>query len=137
MVREIIKDTMLLMQKSKPAFKTDLGIARDLLDTLKANEKICVGLAANMIGESKNIIAVQMGIVLVAMINPRIVSHSEESYETEEGCLSLTGVRKTTRWNEITVEYSDMLFKKHRNHYQGFTAQIIQHEIDHCNGVII
>ena len=90
-----------------------------------------------MIGENKNIIAVQMGIAAAVMINPEIVSHSAGSYETEEGCLSLEGVRKTKRWNEIEVEYYDMMMKKHRNKYKGFAAQIIQHEIDHCNGIII
>ena len=137
MVREIIKDTFILMKKSEKAGKEDIRIARDLLDTLNANKEICVGLAANMIGENKNIIAVQMGIIPVVMINPVIVSHSSGSYETEEGCLSLEGVRKTKRWNEIEVEYYDMMMKKHRNKYKGFAAQIIQHEIDHCNGIII
>ena len=137
MVREIIKDTFILMKKSERADKKDLQTARDLLDTLNANREICVGLAANMIGENKNIIAVQMGIIPVVMINPVIVSHSAGSYETEEGCLSLEGVRKTKRWNEIEVEYDDMMMKKHRNKYKGFAAQIIQHEIDHCNGIII
>ena len=137
MVREIIKDTFILMKKSERADKKDLQTARDLLDTLNANREICVGLAANMIGENKNIIAVQMGIAAAVMINPEIVSHSAGSYETEEGCLSLEGVRKTKRWNEIEVEYYDMMMKKHRNKYKGFAAQIIQHEIDHCNGIII
>ena len=137
MVREIIKDTFILMKKSERADKKDLQTARDLLDTLNANREICVGLAANMIGENKNIIAVQMGIIPVVMINPVIVRHSSGSYETEEGCLSLEGVRKTKRWNEIEVEYDDMMMKKHKNIYKGLAAQIIQHEIDHCNGIII
>ena len=137
MVREIIKDTFILMKKSEKAGKEDIRIARDLLDTLNANKEICVGLAANMIGENKNIIAVQMGIIPVVMINPVIVSHSAGSYETEEGCLSLEGVRKTRRWNEIEVEYDDMMMKKHKNLYKGLVSQIIQHEIDHCNGIII
>ena len=137
MVREIIKDTFILMKKSERADKKDLQTARDLLDTLNANREICVGLAPNMIGENKNIIAVQMGIIPVVMINPVIVRHSSGSYETEEGCLSLEGVRKTKRWNEIEVEYDDMMMKKHKNIYKGLAAQIIQHEIDHCNGIII
>ena len=137
MVREIIKDTFILMKKSERADKKDLQTARDLLDTLNANREICVGLAANMIGENKNIIAVQMGMIPVVMIEPKIVWHSSGSYETEEGCLSLEGVRKTRRWNEIEVEYYDMMMKKHRNKYKGFAAQIIQHEMDHCNGIII
>ena len=137
MVREIVKDVMVLMRKSENAKKEDLQTARDLLDTLNANKEICVGLAANMIGVHKNIIAVQIGIIPVIMINPKIISHSKESYETEEGCLSLEGVRKVVRWKEIEVEYYDMLFKKHKNKYKDFTAEIIQHEIDHCNGIVI
>lgn len=137
MVREIIKDTFILMKKSERADKSDWQTARDLLDTLNANRERCVGLAANMIGVNKTIIAVQMGIVPVVMINPVIVSHSKESYETEEGCLSLEGVRRTNRWNEIEVEYYDMTMKRHKNVYKGFVAQIIQHETDHCNGIII
>lgn len=137
MVKNIVKDTVLLMKKSSPATKADIGAARDLLDTLTANSKICVGFAANMIGVHKNIIAVQIGFVPMVMINPKIVSHSKESYEAEEGCLSLTETRKTKRWNDIVVEYEDMFFKKHTNTYSNFTAEIIQHEIDHCNGIII
>lgn len=137
MVREIVRDVMVLMRRSKTAGKEDLKTARDLLDTLDANKEMCVGLAANMIGVHKNIIAVQIGIIPIIMINPKIISHSKESYETEEGCLSLDGVRKTIRWKEIEVEYSDMLLKKHKNKYKDFTAEIIQHEIDHCNGIII
>ncbi len=137
MVREIIKDTFILMKKSERAGKEDIQIARDLLDTLNANKERCVGLAANMIGENKNIIAVQMGMIPVVMIEPKIVWHSSGSYETEEGCLSLEGVRKTRRWNEIEVEYYDMVMKKHKNSYKGLIAQIIQHEMDHCNGIII
>ena len=114
MVREIIKDTFILMKKSERAGKEDLQTARDLLDTLNANRERCVGLAANMIGVNKNIIAVQMGIVPVIMINPVIISHSKESYETEEGCLSLDGVRTTKRWNEIEVEYESIWGKKNK-----------------------
>ncbi len=137
MVREIIKDVMLLMKKSTPATKADLGTARDLRDTLQANAYRCAGMAANMIGVQKRIIAVQMGMVPVVMLNPKITVHSKERYETEEGCLSLEGVRKTVRWHEIDVEFEDMFLKKRRSHYTGFTAQVIQHEIDHCDGIII
>ena len=98
MVRNIVKDTMFLMQKSEPATKADIQTAYDLLDTLTANSEICVGLAANMIGANKRIIAVQTGIMPVAMINPVIVKHSSESYETEEGCLSHIGTRKKIRY---------------------------------------
>lgn len=137
MVKNIVKDTMFLMQKSQPASKADIQTARDLLDTLHANSEICVGLAANMIGVRKRIIAVQAGLIPVIMINPVITNHSQQSYETEEGCLSHTGTRKTSRWQSVEVEYYDINFKKQKNTYSDFTAQIIQHEIDHCNGILI
>ena len=137
MVREIVKYTMLLMRKASPASKADLTTARDLLDTLRYHAAGCAGMAANMIGVNKNIIAVFIGEIPVLMINPRLVSHSPESYETEEGCLSLTGTRKTSRWYSVEVEYYDMMMKKHRINYSGFTAEVIQHEMDHCNGVVI
>ena len=137
MVREIIHDTMLLMRSSEPATKADLQTARDLLDTLMANSDRCVGLAANMIGVSKRIIAVMAGMIPVIMINPVIKSHSQDEYETEEGCLSLEGVRKTKRWKTIEVEYYDMQMKKYRRSYTGYTAQIIQHETDHLRGILI
>lgn len=116
--------------------KEDLATANDLLETLAANRERCVGMAANMIGENKNIIAVTVGFFNIVMFNPKIVSKSGE-YETEEGCLSLDGVRKTKRYEEIEVEYLDISFKKQRKKYSGFTAQIIQHEIDHLSGIII
>ena len=137
MVKPINKDVMILMRKAGPADKTDLQTADDLLDTLKANSERCVGMAANMIGMPKAIIAVLVGMIPVVMLNPKIVSHSAESYETEEGCLSLTGVRKVKRYHTITVEYQDKNFKKHSGTYSGFTAEIIQHEIDHLYGKII
>ena len=137
MVREIIRDVQFLMKKSVPATKSDLQIALDLKDTLIANSQRCVGLAANMIGERKNIIAINTGMVPIVMINPKIISHSQERYETEEGCLSLDGVRKTKRYMKIEVEYFDTNFVKHRNTYTGFAAQIIQHELDHCSGKLI
>lgn len=107
-----------------------------MLDTLKANEEHCVGMAANMIGVKKNIIVVNIGFMNMAMFNPVILKRSGR-YETEEGCLSLVGVRKCTRYKEIEVEYQDMNFRKQRQRFEGWTAQIIQHEIDHCAGVII
>lgn len=137
MIREIVKDTFMLMKKSLPASRADLSAARDLLDTLKFHSAGCAGMAANMIGVNKNIIAVFIGEVPVVMLNPRVVSHSPESYETEEGCLSLTGTRKTSRWYTVEVEYYDMMMKKHRINYSGFTAEVIQHEMDHCSGIII
>lgn len=113
-----------------------MQVVQDLLDTLKANEKACVGMAANMIGVKKSIIAVNMGFMNVAMINPVIIKKSGV-YETEESCLSLIGVRKTTRYQEIEVEYFDINWIKQRTKYSGWIAQIIQHECDHLNGIII
>ena len=136
MVRPIMKDIFFLRQKAEPAGKEDLQVVQDLLDTLKANEAGCVGMAANMIGVNKRIIVVNMGFVNVAMLNPVIVKKSG-AYETEEGCLSLTGVRKTTRYENIEVEFQDISFRKQRQKYSGWTAQIIQHEIDHCEGILI
>ena len=136
MVRTIMRDIFFLRQKAQPATKEDKQIVQDLLDTLKANEAGCVGMAANMIGVNKRIIAVNMGFINVAMLNPVIVKKSG-AYETEEGCLSLDGVRKTTRYENIEVEFQDISFHKQRQKYSGWTAQIIQHEIDHCDGIII
>lgn len=136
MVRPICKDVLLLSQKADPATEADMQVAQDLLDTLKANEAGCVGMAANMIGVKKSIIAVNMGFMNVAMINP-VIKKKSGAYGTEEGCLSLIGVRKTTRYREIEVEYLDMNWKKQRSKYTGWIAQIIQHECDHLNGVII
>lgn len=136
MVREICRDIFFLNKKAEMATEADMQVALDLLDTLKANEAGCVGLAANMIGVNKRIIAVNMGIVNMIMFNPVIVKKSGV-YKTEEGCLSLTGVRETTRYQEIEVEYQDMQFKKQRQSYSGWIAQIIQHEVDHCEGIII
>ena len=131
-----MRDVIFLSQKAEPATEADRQIAVNLLDTLKANEERCVGLAANMIGEKKAIIAVNMGIVNVAMLNPVIVKRSGP-FETEEGCLSLTGVRRTRRYKEIEVEYQDMQFQRRRQKFSGWTAQIIQHECDHLEGVLI
>lgn len=136
MIKPIVRDVFFLGQPSEKATKADLGTVIDLLDTLKANESACVGMAANMIGVKKRIIAVNMGLFNMAMINPVVVKN-EEPYETEEGCLSLKGTKKTTRYNKIEVEFFDINFKKQKKEYSGWTAQIIQHEIDHCNGVII
>lgn len=136
MIKPIMKDVFFLGQKSEPATKADLTIAQDLQDTLIANRNCCVGMAANMIGVRKRIIIVNMGMVNVVMFNP-VITRKENPYETEEGCLSLTGVRKTTRYERITVEYLDSAWKKHRQEYSGWTAQIIQHECDHLEGVII
>ena len=136
MIKPIVKDIFFLGQKSELATKADLQVGRDLQDTLKANRDRCVGMAANMIGVKKNIIIVNIGIVDVVMFNPVILSKSE-LYETEEGCLSLDGVRKTNRYREIEVEYLDFNWKKQRMKLKDWPAQIVQHEIDHLFGKII
>lgn len=137
MERTIIHDTMLLMKKAAPAAKDDLPAAIDLRDTLLAHSSDCAGLAANMIGINKSIIAFFAGGIPMVMLNPVITAHSAESYETEEGCLSLSGVRKTRRYRQITVEYQDLMMKKHRTVYNGYIAQVIQHETDHLKGILI
>jgi peptide deformylase len=131
-----MKDVIFLNQKSELATKADMQVVQDLLDTLKANEAGCVGMAANMIGVRKRIIAVSMGFANIAMINPVIIKKSGE-YETEEGCLSLVGVRKTKRYKDIEVEFQDTNFNKQCQKFTGWIAQIIQHEIDHCDGIVI
>ena len=136
MVKKIMRDPLFLAQKSTDATEADRQVITDLLDTLRANLDHCVGMAANMIGVKKNIIIVNMGFIDVVMFNPVIVS-KRDMYETEEGCLSLDGVRKTTRYQEIEVEYYDFNWKKKRQKLSGWTAQICQHEIDHLSGKII
>ena len=137
MIRQIVKDVLFLEQKSEPATIQDKSIVTDLVDTLKANLDGCVGLAANMIGFKKRILVFTVGAgMIVPMINP-VILKKENPYETEESCLSLIGVRKTKRYETIEVEYLDTNFKKHKNTFSGFTAQIIQHEIDHFEGIII
>ena len=136
MVKPIIKDIFFLGQKSEPATKADLQVGKDLQDTLKANRDRCVGMAANMIGVKKNIIIVNIGIIDVVMFNPVILSKSG-LYETEEGCLSLDGIRKTNRYKEIEVEYLDFNWKRQRVKLKDWPAQIAQHEIDHLFGIII
>lgn len=136
MVKEIIKDPIFLARKSVPAMDWDLQVAQDLLDTLAAHKDGCVGMAANMIGVSKRIIAFDNEGTYMVMFNPEIVKCAE-AYETEEGCLSLTGRRKTQRWRSIKVQYQNDRFQTRFKTFTGWTAQIIQHEIDHCNGVLI
>lgn len=136
MVKQIVRDILFLGQKSEPATKADLQVGRDLQDTLRANRERCVGMAANMIGVKKNIIIVSMGFLDVVMFNPVIVSKSGP-YETEEGCLSLDGVRKTTRYQNVEVEYYDFDWKRQRQKLSGWTAQICQHEMDHLEGRVI
>jgi len=136
MIRTICKDTFILGRKSVPATKTDMPVVLDLLDTLKANTDQCVGMAANMIGVNKRIIVLSVETTNIPMINPVIIKHTDP-YETEEGCLSLNGVRKATRYRTIEVEFLDQNFQKQEQTFTGFPAQIIQHEIDHCNGILI
>ena len=137
MVKELIHDPILLAKKSRPAGKEDLPIARDLLDTLAAHRETCVGMAANMIGESVCIIAFDNEGSHMLMLNPEIIK-SAEPYETEEGCLSLLGgPRKTTRFRKIKVRYQNEQLQTRLKTFTGWTAQIIQHEVDHCNGILI
>ena len=162
MVKQIVRDVFFLSRKSEPATRADLQVAVDLMDTLKANRERCVGMAANMrgqrakrpclhghlataaalsaehevIGVNKCIIIVNMGLTDVVMFNSKILKQSGP-YETEEGCLSLDGVRKTTRYQNIEVEYFDMRWKKQKMKLSGWTAQIAQHEIDHLSGRVI
>lgn len=136
MVKEIVKDVIFLGRKSTEASAEDVQIGEDLLDTLRANSHRCVGLAANMIGVLKRVIAVNDGGKFVVMFNPKILK-SSKVFQTQEGCLSLDGVRETTRYENIKVEYFNEKFQKRIKTFSGFTAQIIQHEIDHCDGIII
>ena len=136
MIKPIVKDVFFLGQKSDPATKQDLSVGQDLQDTLVANQDRCVGMAANMIGVRKRIIIVNIGIMNLVMYNP-VILKKDTPYETEEGCLSLEGVRKTTRYQNIEVEYLDGSWKKNRQKFSGWTAQIILHEMDHLEGVLI
>ena len=136
MIREIIHDPIFLSRKSAEATADDIRIAMDLADTLRANLDRCVGMAANMIGESRRIIAIVRGPMIITMLNPKILAKSGE-YETEEGCLSLAGTRKTKRWKNIRVSWQDVNMKDHTEVMDGFQAQIVQHEVDHCDGILI
>ena len=136
MVQPIMKDEAFLAIPSEPATKEDLQVAQDLLDTLTAHAEGCVGMAANMIGVSKRIIVFDNEGTYMVMFNPEIVKASDR-YETEEGCLSLVGRRTTKRYKSIKVKYQNADFQTRFKTYTGWTAQIIQHEIDHCNGIII
>ena len=136
MIKQIVHDPMFLAQKSTDATFLDMQTAKDLLDTLAANRAGCVGMAANMIGVKKRIIVFDNNGTDMIMFNPEIIEKSGE-YETEEGCLSLSGTRKTRRFQFITVKYLDMNLKPQTGKFFGWSAQIIQHEIDHCNGILI
>ena len=137
MQKTIMKDPLFLSQKSTAADpKIDAQVVRDLQDTLRANRDRCVGMAANMIGVKKNIIIVAIGPMDLVMLNPRITK-KQGPYETEEGCLSHKGTKKTTRYQTIEVAYMDPSGKKHTGTFTDFTAQVIQHEIDHLDGILI
>ena len=136
MIRPIMKSTLILSRPSAPATAQDASVAQDLLDTFAANRRGCAGMAANMIGVSKRIIAFDNEGTYMVMFNPQIVKQSG-GYEAEEGCLSLTGTRKTRRWQSIKVQYQNEKFQTRLKTFTGWTAQIIQHEIDHCEGIII
>ena len=136
MVREIMRDEAFLSQKAEPATLEDLPVAQDLLDTLPAHRSGCIGMAANMIGVCKRIIVFDNEGKYMVMFNPEIIKKSG-SYEAEEGCLSLTGIRKAKRWQSIKVQYQNEQFQIRFKTFTGWTAQIIQHEIDHCEGVLI
>lgn len=136
MIRPIMKDQFFLSRKSQPATKEDLPIAQDLMDTLTAHSHECVGMAANMIGVLKRIIIFDNSGTYTVMFNPEIIAKSGP-FETKEGCLSLTGQRDTTRYTTIKVRYQDMDFRPKVSTFTGWPAQIIQHEIDHCDGILI
>ena len=136
MIKPIMKDAFFLSRKSRQATAADLSIAQDLIDTLKTHREECVGMAANMIGQAVRIIAFHIGGAPMVMLNPEIIK-SENPFETEEGCLSVNGVHKTVRYESICVRYQNEKLQHRQKEFSGWTAQIIQHEIDHCNGILI
>ena len=136
MIREICKDEHFLAQKAEPAAPEDLPVAADLLETLIFHKESCVGMAANMIGVNKRIIAVENEGSYLVMLNPEILRRSAP-YDTEEGCLSLSSTRPVRRWNSIKVRWQNEQFQTRIKTFTGWTAQIIQHEIDHCEGILI
>lgn len=137
MVKEIMKDLLFLGRKAEATTKEDRAIAEDLLDTLRAHRDHCVGMAANMIGEQKAIIAIVEGNRLTAMLNPEVVKKSPKTYKTVEGCLSIPGEREVERHDWIEVKYRDMDWHKEKRKFTGFEAEIIQHELDHLEGKLI
>ena len=136
MIRDICRDEAFLAQQAEPAGPEDLAIAADLLETLEHHREGCVGMAANMIGVNKRIIAFDNEGICQVMFNPEILKKSGP-YEAEEGCLSLTGTRRARRWKSIKVRWQNERFQERIKTFTGWTAQIIQHEIDHCDGIII
>ncbi|MBR1841646.1 MAG: peptide deformylase [Oscillospiraceae bacterium] len=136
MIREIVHDPVFLAQKSLPATREDLDTALDLVDTLRYHKDGCVGMAANMIGVLRRIIAFDNGGEYMVMLNPEIVKFSGV-YEVEEGCLSLSGIRRTKRFKSVKVKYENLRLEPRFKTFTGWTAEIIQHEIDHCDGILI
>ena len=136
MVQDIMRDETFLAQKAEPATSDDLPVAQDLLDTLTANQSRCVGMAANMIGVNKRVIVFDNEGEYMVMFNPEIVKKSGP-YQAKEGCLSLPGVRPARRWKSIKVKYQNERFQERFKTFTGWTAQIIQHEVDHCDGIVI
>ena len=136
MIRPVVRDVFFLRQRSEPADEGDRAVGRDLQDTLRANRERCVGMAANMIGERRRVIIVNIGFMDVVMLNPVLLS-GDTPYEAEEGCLSLDGTRRARRFQNIEIEYRDEAWQKCRQRYSGWIAQIIQHEMDHLEGIII
>ena len=136
MIRDICKDEMFLAQKAEPATSNDMQVAADLLETLQHHKDGCVGMAANMIGVNKRIIAFDNEGTYMVMFNPEIIKKAEP-YDAEEGCLSLIGTRPAKRWKSIKVRWQNEKFQERVKTFTGWTAQIIQHEIDHCEGIII
>ena len=136
MIRDICKDETFLAQKAEPATPDDLSVAADLLETLEYHKNGCVGMAANMIGVNKRIIAFDNEGTYMVMFNPELVKKSSP-YDAEEGCLSLTGTRPAKRWQSIKVRWQNEQFQVRLKTFTGWTAQIIQHELDHCEGIII
>ena len=131
-----MKDAFFLSRKSRNATAADLPVAQDLIDTLQAHREECVGKAANMIGHAVRIIAFHIGGAPMLMLNPEIIK-AEKPFETEEGCLSVQGIHKATRYEKIRVRYQNEKMQYRQKEFTGWTAQIIQHEIDHCNGILI
>lgn len=136
MIKEIIHNPLQLSQPSQEASRADLPIATDLLETLATHRDHCVGMAAHMIGQQKRIIAVTMGMTNIAMVNPEIISHSGP-YQTKEGCLSLAGERSTKRYHQITVRFRNLDWQLTTLKLTDWVAEIVQHEVDHCNGILI
>ncbi len=136
MIQPIVKDPFILSRKSVPATNRDQDVIRDLEDTLRAHQDHCIGMAANMIGQLKRIMIVSDGKVPLVLVNPKILARSDP-YETEEGCLSLEGVRPVTRYRKIVVSYQDRKFRSQKKTFTGITAQAIQHEYDHMDGILI